>query len=81
MLYSWAQLSFQSGDGLLQAHDRLGTLYLRIGDTDQAKVNCNRFFFLVFLFAKVTSCFAVRICCGEDDPEGDERSRIRMRCR
>ena len=25
-------------DELLQAHDRLGTLYLRVGDTEQAKV-------------------------------------------
>jgi hypothetical protein len=27
-----------NADHVFQAHDRLGTLYLRVGDTEQAKV-------------------------------------------
>jgi hypothetical protein len=52
-----------------QTHDRLGTLYLRVGDTEQAKVPsrvgaCG--------MAQLRHFVADRVCCCEGDSKGSE---------
>jgi hypothetical protein len=58
----------KSLDTIRQAHDRLGTLYLRVGDTEHSKVEIS--FHRCRGFIDAVDFFAGGIRCSESDSKG-----------
>ncbi len=57
-------------DHVFQAHDRLGTLYLRVGDTEQAKVTNFLGVYGELDVKALNPCFTVGVCCCQRCSKG-----------